>query len=674
MRDGVDAARRGEPLGRVHHHIGVDDCHIGHQLVVREGIFHARLLVGDDREGSHFAARTGRGGDCDEVRLFAHLGEGVHALPDVHKAHGKVHKVDLGMFVEHPHNLAGVHSRAAAYRYDAVGLESAHRRGAFLGAGEGGVGRDVEERGVRDSHLVELVGDGLRISIMIQKTVRDNKSFLFSHDVFKFVEGDGQAALLYVHLFGCSEPQHILSPFRYRFDVDEVFDAHVFADAVAAPAAAAEGEGGREFEVVKVADAALRGGSVDEYAAGLHTVGVFVNLGLLRHRVDIERCGVAVAAVRDEVFRLVESVLEILGSVHREHGGEFFVRELFGDVDAGHFADDNLGVFGNGHAREFRDFGGFLTHDFRVESAVDDYGLAHFVRFFGVEEIASARLEFLLDFVVDLVKDDDGLFGRANHSVVESLGMDDAVDGKQDVRGVVDDGGSVARAHADCGFAAGIRRLDHSGTARRENDVRLFHKQVGHFEGRDVNPADDAFGRASFDRRFQHDFRRLDGALFGSRMGADDDAVSGFQRDERLEDGGGSGVGGGDDRADDAHGLGNLLDAEGLVFFDDAAGPGVTVGVVDIFGGVVVLDYFVFNHAHSRFGDCHFGKRDTLLIRGGGGSKEDCVHLLLRVLGEFFLSLAHASDGCFQFLDVVDDFILFALFHDWSPVCCFLLF
>ena len=578
------------------------------------------------------------------------------------------------MFVEHPHDLAGVHCGAAAHRDDAVGLESAHRRRAFLGAGESGIGRDVEERGVRDAHLVELVGDGLRISIMIQKTVRDNKSLLFSHDIFEFVKGDGEATLLDVHLFGCSEPQHILSPFRDGLDVDKVFDAHVLADAVAAPAAAPEGEGGGELEVVDVADAALRRGGIEQHAAGLHAVGVFIDLVLAGHDVDVEGGGVTVAAVRDEVLRLVERVLEILGAVHGEDGGELLVSELLRDVHTGHFADDDLGVFGDGHARERGDLRSLLTDDLRIESAVDDDGLAHFFRLFGVQEIAPARLELLLHLVVHFVKDDDGLLRRADHTVVKGLGVDDAVDGKQDVRALVDDGGSVARADAHCGFAGGICRLHHAGTARRQDDVRLLHEGVGHLEGGDVDPSDDAFGRARFDSRFQHDPGSLDGALFRSGVGADDDSVAGLQRDERLEDGGGSGVGGRDDRAHDAHGLGDLLDAERLVLFDDAAGLGVTVGVVDILGGVVVFDHLVLDDAHARLLDSHFGKRDALLVGSHRGGEEDRVHLLLRVVGELPLRLTHAGYGLFQLFDVVHDLILFGLFHIGLLFSCFLLF
>ena len=44
-----------------------------------------------------------------------------------------------------------------------------------------------------------------------------------------------------------------------------------------------EGEGGSELEVVKIADAAVGGGGVDENTAGLHALGELVDLLMLGH-------------------------------------------------------------------------------------------------------------------------------------------------------------------------------------------------------------------------------------------------------------------------------------------------------------------------------------------------------------------------------------------------------
>ena len=95
-----------------------------------------------------------------------------------------------------------------------------------------------------------------------------------------------------------------------------------------------------------------------------------------------------------------------------------------------------------------------------------------------------------------------------------------------------------------------------------------------------------------------------------------------FSADQRLKDRGGGGVGGGDDRRDHADGLGNLLDAVGRILFDNAAGLGVLIGIVNIFGGVVVLDDLVFHYAHAGLLHSHFGQRDTLEV-GGHSSGAD---------------------------------------------------
>lgn len=87
------------------------------------------------------------------------------------------------------------------------------------------------------------------------------------------------------------------------------------------------------------------------------------------------------------------------------------------------------------------------------------------------------------------------------------------------------------------------------GAAGREDDVGLLHDRVGQLQGGHVDPGDDVLGCAGRHRRLQHHTGRLDGTLLGTGMGADDDAVAGFQGEEGLENGGRGGVGGGDDAA-----------------------------------------------------------------------------------------------------------------------------
>ena len=256
---------------------------------------------------------------------------------------------------------------------------------------------------------------------------------------------------------------------------------------------------------------------------------------------------------------------------------------------------------------------------------------------------------------------DDRLLGSADHAVVERLGVNDRVDRKHDIRGFVDDCGSVARADAEGGFAARVCRLDHAGAAGCEYDVRLFHDEVGQIEGRDIDPADDSFGRAGFDCRFENDLCRRYGAHFCSRVRRDDYAVTRFERDKRFEYSRGRGVGRRDDCCDDADRLGDFLDAVCLVFLDNAARFGVLVSVVNVLCGVVVLDDFVFDHAHARLFDGHFRKRYSRFVGCDSRCLEDLVDLFLSVGRENLLRLSDAGESLFELLDTIYDGIV--LFH-----------
>ena len=161
------------------------------------------------------------------------------------------------MLIEHPHDFARVHRRAAADGYDAVGFKIRHSLRALPCAGECRVGRNIEECGVGYTHLVKLVGYSLCIAVFIKELICYDKRFFLAHDVFKLVKRYGQAALLHIHLLGCSEPQHILSPLGNRFDIEQMLDTDILGDRVAAPRAAAQCERRRELEVIEVADTAL---------------------------------------------------------------------------------------------------------------------------------------------------------------------------------------------------------------------------------------------------------------------------------------------------------------------------------------------------------------------------------------------------------------------------------
>ena len=367
----------------------------------------------------------------------------------------------------------------------------------------------------------------------------------------------------------------------------------------------------------------------------------------------------AVAAVRDQTLRLCYSVIKAYGSVHCEHGAEFFVSEFLADIHGLDLADEYLGGFRHRHARQLGDGNGLLTDDLRVQRAVDDDSLAHLVDLVVLQEVAAARGKFSLYRVVNALVHNNALLRRADHAVVECLGMDDRVDREQDIGALVDDGGGVACANAQSGLAAGIRRLYHSGAAGGKYAVSLLHQHVGELKRGNVNPTDDTLGSARLDSRFQNQLRRGDCALLGTGMGADDDPVAGLKAQQRLKDRGGGGVGRGDNSGDNADGLGDLYRAEHLVFLNNAAGLNILVGVVDVLRGKVVLYHLVLNNAHACFLDRHFSERDPRAARCCRGGKEDLVHLLLREGRKRLLRFSYCAQRRSKALGVVHDGIFF---------------
>ena len=170
------------------------------------------------------------------------------------------------------------------------------------------------------------------------------------------------------------------------------------------------------------------------------------------------------------------------------------------------------------YIRQGGDGVGFLADDFGVEGAVDQDGLADLLGFLGIQEIAASGRELFFDGGIHLLVHNDRLLRGADHPVVEGFGVDDGVDGQQDVSRFIDNGRGVAGAHAQGGLAGGIGRLDHAGAAGREDDVGLLHDRVGQLQGGHVDPGDDVLGCAGRHRRLQDHTGRLDGTLLGTGL------------------------------------------------------------------------------------------------------------------------------------------------------------
>ena len=160
-------------------------------------------------------------------------------------------------------------------------------------------------------------------------------------------------------------------------------------------------------------------------------------------------------------------------------------------------------------------------------------------------------------------------------------------------------------------------------------------------------------------------------------MGAYDNTVAGLKSDKSLENGGRGGVGGGGDGAHNAHRLGDALGAEGLILGDDAAGLHVAEVVVDMLGGIVVLDDLILDDAHAGLGVGHLGQGDPHLRHRHGGLLADSVHLLLGKGGVLLLGGPDNGQGLFEGFHRIDDqcvrhnnplFLIYATFHDCT--CC----
>jgi hypothetical protein len=66
----------------------------------------------------------------------------------------------------------------------------------------------------------------------------------------------------------------------------------------------------------------------------------------------------------------------------------------------------------------------------------------------------------------------------------------------------------------------------------------------------------------------------------------------------------------------------------------------------------MVFDHFIFDDAHTGFGNGHLGKRDSGVCGGEGGGAEDGVDLLLRKVGIFTLGFFYTFNQCIKFGDI----------------------
>mmetsp|Transcript_36233 Transcript_36233/g.74071 ORF Transcript_36233/g.74071 Transcript_36233/m.74071 type:complete len:225 (+) Transcript_36233:646-1320(+) len=130
----VDATPRSQGLWHVEHQLWVNDGHARCEEVVGQRVLGAGLVVSDDRKWCHLGAcATGRR-DAHHGGLAAALRQLVHALADVHEAHGEATELSVGHLIHEPHHLGCVHRRSATQCDDHIRAEVLHLLEASLDA------------------------------------------------------------------------------------------------------------------------------------------------------------------------------------------------------------------------------------------------------------------------------------------------------------------------------------------------------------------------------------------------------------------------------------------------------------------------------------------------------------------------------------------------------------
>ena len=667
MGHSVDAGCCGQTLGSTHVEIRIDDCHIGQQLIICQRILDARGFICDNSKRSYLRAGAGRGRNRNEIGLLAHLGEGIDSLADIDEAHCHIHEVCLSMLVEHPHDFGGIHGRSTAQCDNGIRLESSHLCDAFLGITQRGIRLDIEEGGVCNPHLIQLVGDGLGVAIAVQEGIRYDKCLLCLPNSAKLIQRNGQAALFDVDLFRRPEPQHVFPSFCHSLDIQQVLDTYIFRYGVTAPGTAAQCQRRSQLEIIQVADTTVRRRRIDQDTAGFHPLGKGIQFFGFGDRIQVDAGGMAITTVRNQLLGFIQCILKILGSVHGKDRRQLFMSKFFRKLHTLHFADQDLGSLGNCDSCQSGNLWGGLTNDLGVQCAVNDDGLAYLLRFLRVQEVAATVCKLCLDSIVDSLQNNNRLLGSADHTVVKGLGMDNGVHCEDNVCGVIDDCRSITGAHTQSRLAAGIGSLHHTGTTGCQNDIRFFHDGIGQLQTGNIDPVDNAFGCTCCDCSFQNQLRCCDGAVLCSGMGRNDDCIPGLQCNQALEDRGGSRIRCRNDRCNHTDGFSNFLNTEGLILFHHTAGLGIFICVVDVFSGIVVLDHLILNHTHTGFFHGKLCKRNSRFICSRSGCKENAVYLLLGKRGKRTLCGSRLLHSGNELIYIIHNIILFR-FHRYPPV------
>ena len=107
--------------------------------------------------------------------------------------------------------------------------------------------------------------------------------------------------------------------------------ANVLRYRVSAPGTAAQCQRRSQLEVVQIADTAVRRRSIYQNTAGFHSLCVPHHLLRLIY-IDVQRRGMAVAAVCYQTLCLIQSLVKGLGLVHSQHRRQLLMSKLLADI------------------------------------------------------------------------------------------------------------------------------------------------------------------------------------------------------------------------------------------------------------------------------------------------------------------------------------------------------
>ena len=216
----IDTGSRGKSLRGIHHHVGINDCHLRKELVICKWVLNSCSLVCDNRERCNLRTCTCWCRNSDEVCLLTHLRECINTLTDIAETHCHIKEVNLRVLIHNPHNLTCVHCWTTADCYNTIRLEGSHSLRTLCSGSKWWIRCYIIEGCVLDSKLVKLICDMLGVSVRIEELICYDKYLLLIHYSLKLLKCNRKTALLNIYLLRCSEPKHVLSPLSNSLYVD----------------------------------------------------------------------------------------------------------------------------------------------------------------------------------------------------------------------------------------------------------------------------------------------------------------------------------------------------------------------------------------------------------------------------------------------------------------------